>query len=58
MEGDCFYRTVAANWSSDQMIHKLIRSSGGVMKTGENKKLREKPVPVLLCPPKFPHGLS
>jgi hypothetical protein len=26
--------------------------------TGENRQLGEKPVPVLLCPPQTPHGLT
>jgi hypothetical protein len=26
--------------------------------TGENRQLEEKPVPVPLCPPQTPHGLT
>jgi hypothetical protein len=30
------------------------KSHGGMILTGETKVLAEKPVPVLVCPPKFP----
>jgi hypothetical protein len=33
-------------------------STSGMKLTGENQSTREKPVPVPLCPPQIPHGLT
>ena len=35
-----------------------VRSNGGMIQTGENRRIwrRDQPVPDLLCPPKIPHG--
>jgi hypothetical protein len=43
--------------SISQMVHEWIWCTGGMILTGKMKWLREKPVPVPLCPPQIPHGL-
>jgi hypothetical protein len=35
-----------------------FESDGGMILTGETEELGEKPVPVRLCPPQIPHGLT
>jgi hypothetical protein len=35
-----------------------MENDGGMILTGENEELGEKPVPVPLCPPQIPHGLA
>jgi len=35
-----------------------IWSIGGMILTGKNKVLEEKPVPVSICPPQIQHGLA
>jgi hypothetical protein len=35
-----------------------IESPGGMILTGENEELGEKPVLVILCPPQIPHRLT
>jgi hypothetical protein len=35
-----------------------LKSDGGMILTGETEELGEKPVPVTLCPPQIPHGLT
>jgi hypothetical protein len=35
-----------------------VESHGGMILPGETEELREKPLPVPLCPPQFPHGLN
>jgi hypothetical protein len=35
-----------------------MESHSGMIFTGKIEELREKPVPVLLCPPQIPHGLT
>jgi hypothetical protein len=35
-----------------------LESDGGMILTGETEELGEKPVPVPLCPPHIPHGLT
>jgi hypothetical protein len=35
-----------------------MESHGGMILAEENEELREKPVPVPLCPPWIPHGLT
>jgi hypothetical protein len=35
-----------------------MENDGGMILTGESEKLGEKPVPVPLCPPQIPHGLT
>jgi hypothetical protein len=40
------------------MIDEKVENHGGMILTGGIKKLGEKPVPVPLCPPQIPHGLT
>jgi hypothetical protein len=35
-----------------------MENDGGMILTGETEELGEKPVPVSLCPPQIPHGLT
>jgi hypothetical protein len=35
-----------------------VWSIGGMKLTGENEVLEEKPVPVSICPPQIPHGMT
>jgi hypothetical protein len=41
-----------------QVIHEWICSSSGMILTGETKGFGEKPVPVPICPPQIPYGLT
>jgi hypothetical protein len=38
--------------------HMGMKSHGGIILTGENEELWEKPVPESLCSPQIPHGLT
>jgi hypothetical protein len=51
-------RPLTGPLSIPQMIHEWIWSSGGMILTGENRRTLRNPVPVPLCPPQIPHGLS
>jgi hypothetical protein len=52
------------NWASNgSFVHPpddigIIWSSGGMILTTKNLRTRRKPVPVPLCPPQVPHGLT
>jgi hypothetical protein len=35
-----------------------MENDGGMMLRGKTEELGEKPVPVPLCPPQIPHGLT
>jgi hypothetical protein len=35
-----------------------MQGDGGKILTGETKELREKPIPMPLCPLQIPHGLT
>jgi hypothetical protein len=37
---------------------KSLESDGGMILTGKTEELGENPVPVPLCPPQIPHGLT
>jgi hypothetical protein len=40
------------------ILRMSLESDGGIILTGETEELGEKPVPVPLCPPQIPHGLT
>jgi hypothetical protein len=48
--------------TNGQLVHPpddmSLESDGGMILTGENAEFGEKPVPVPLCPPQIPHGMT
>jgi hypothetical protein len=55
------YEVVRSCWKFEKRCcrwYMSVESHGGMILTGEIKELGERPVPLPLCPPQIPHGLT